>query len=228
MGTDLSPKALVGLIEGDFTSAWDALASTPGNIPRGNFMFALQAMILLELGCRLCFSDQSGALQDFSSQLAARDVRYFTPLPGSCCSSSSQFQLPNQGANPENELIAVLFDLIRNGQAHQYQQIRVRLTDGIDFQVSLTGAGTGLFLSRVFARGRPADHLRFLKDNKGDLGVRVRTDILFLDIRDSIRDANLLGRGLTLQYLERPRSSGSSQYQFSGTDLEAALVNNGH
>jgi hypothetical protein len=55
-----------------------------------------------------------------------------------------------------------------------------------------------------------------------------RPDVLFLDIRDSLFAANLLGRGLTLTYLERPRSANSPHYRFSGADLEAPLRVGGH
>ena len=228
MGTDLPATTIVEFIVGDFEAAWGALAGDPDSGNRGNFMFGLQAVILLEVASRLCQSDAKGtAIDAFSAALASRDRRYFTALPSACFEGSKEFRLPHVGPNPPNQLLAVLFDLIRNGQAHQYQQIRVRLSDDIDFQVSLTGAEHGMFLDRVLAAGRPADHLRQSRDENRDLWLRVRTDILYLDVRDSIREANLLGRGLTLKHLERPRNSGN-QYEFSSTELESALGGSGH
>lgn len=231
MATDLPVATIVSFIIGDFEDTWEALAATSGNLHRGNFLFVRQAMTLLEVACRLCHSDATGqALKDVSTELARRDTRYFTQLPGSCWTpgNTPEFYLPSQGLNPQSELIAALFDLVRNGQAHQYQQIRVRLTDAKDFQFSLTGAEFGLSLSQTFAKGRPSDHLKAWKDTNGDLWMTVRTDVLFLDIRDALRCARLLNRGLTLHYLSRPRATTSPHYQFSAADLESQLQSGGH
>ncbi len=232
MGTDLPEATIVSFIIGDFESAWEAIAHLPGPIPRGNFLFARQALTLLEVACRLCKPDTSGkALQDFSNELAKRDARYFTPLPGACWNprgtpkKPAEFTLPSQSATPAYELIAALFDLIRNGQAHQYQQIRVELTDGRDFQFSLTGAEHQLYLHRSFAGGRPVEHLAAQVDEHGDIWVTVRTDILFLDIRDSLRAAKLLDRKLSLEYLGR---AGGHFYKFDAGALERCLKNGGH
>jgi len=229
VGTDLPIAKLVDFIIGDFQDAWDSLAATQGSLHRGNFLFARQAMTLLEVACRLCYSDTTGqALKDLSRELAQRDKRYFTQLPGSCWTPGPDFCLPSQSSNPQSELIAALFDLIRNGQAHQYQQIRVRLTDAKDFQFCLTGAHYGFPLSQTFAQGRPSDHLKAWKDDDNDLWMKVRTDVLFLDIREAVQGAGLLNRGLTLHYLSRPRSSESPHYQFSSVDLQSQLQNEGH
>lgn len=231
MASDLPIATLLDFIIGDFEDAWDALAVRPGKPHWGNFLFARQAMTLLEVACRLCQSDGSGqALKKFAAELACRDTRYFTKLPGSCWipSNPPEFWLPGQGSNPELELMAALFDLIRNGQAHQYQQIRVRLVDGKDFQFALTGAGHGLFLAQSLATGRPTDHLQAHKETNGDLWVKIRTDILFIDIREAVRSANLLNGNLTLSFLSRPRSQKSPHYQFSSTDLESSLRSGGH
>jgi hypothetical protein len=189
-------------------------------------------MTLLEVACRLCHSDTSGqALRDFSDELARRDSKYFTELPGSCWSpgNSPEFHLPSRGSNKGAELIAALFDLIRNGQAHQYQQILVGLSDGRSFEFGVTGAAPpSPPLDQTFANGRPPDHLVAFQLPNGDLRVKIRTDVLFIDFCEAIKAANLLGRGLMLTYLSRPRSAGSLHYQFSGQDLESRLRGGGH
>lgn len=213
MAQDLPVATIVDFIIGDFESAWDALASTPGSIHRGNFLFARQAMTLLEVACRLCQSDTTGqALRNLSNQLAQCDRRYFTELPGTCWSPGTppEFSLPSLGPHPTTELIAALFDLIRNGQAHQYQQIRVQLSDTKDFQFALTGAEYGFLLSKTFAAGRPPDHLKAQRDSDGDLWMKIRTDVLFLDIRDAVRSTGLLNGALTLTYLSRPRGTNTT------------------
>jgi hypothetical protein len=235
---DLPPSEIVKFIIGDFEDAWDAVAGTPpkpqadgsNGLSRGNFMFSRQATTLLEVACRLCFSDPSGAaIKDFTDEIERRDRRYFTPLPGTCWSPQNpvEFHLPSRSTPPYADLLAALFDVIRNGQAHLYQQIRAQLSDSRDFAVCLTGAEHGLVLSRSLAGGRPAQHLR-TRSIGGDLVMDVRPDVLFLDIRDALRGANLLARGLNLIYLERPRNAKSPHYKFTGADLEAGLRAGGH
>jgi hypothetical protein len=224
MASDLPASTIVDFIIGDLEATWTALAVDPRPGNRGNFLFALQAVVLLKLASRLCASDPTGiALSEFSAQLAAREPRYFTPLPSPCVTRWTEFTLPYSGPNPSCQLLPTLFDLIRNGQAHQYQQIRVRLNDGVDFQVSLTGAERGLLLNPAPSRN---GHLEQMRDQKQDLWLKVRTDILFLDIRDSVRSAHLLGRGLSLTSLARPRAKGT--YEFSGSQLQQALRAGGH
>jgi hypothetical protein len=53
----------------------------------------------------------------------------------------------------------------------------------------------------------------------------VRPDVLFLDIRDSIREANLLGRGLVFPFMREDRLA---TFNFSAPDAESALRTNGH
>jgi hypothetical protein len=232
VGADLPEVTIINFIIGDFESAWNALAHLPGPLPRGNFLFARQAMILLEVACRLCNQDKSGqALRALSEELAKRDRRYFTLLPGACWTPQStakkpaEFTLPSQSTTPACELLAALFDLIRNGQAHQYQQIRVELTDKKNFQFSLTGAEHQLYLHRSLAGGRPRQHLAAHADGHGDIWVTLCTDVLFLDIRDSIRAAQLLNRNLSMQYLQRPRGNF---YKFDAAALAQSLRSGGH
>lgn len=228
---DLPIRTLIEYVQGDFACAWDALASTPGDINRGNFMFGLQSMILLEVACRLCVSDSTGAaLEELSKQLELRDRKYFTALPGSCWipKNNADFMLPSRSHNKDDQLLAALFDLIRNGQAHQYQQTRVQLKDGVDFVIQLTGPASGLFLGRIFESGRPTDHLKRFKLASGDIQLRVRPEVLFLDIRESIVAARLFDRCHGLVYQKRPKSCNSPNYQFTGRDLDIALAAGGH
>jgi len=232
MATNLDPKTLHDFIVGDFTDAWNALAGVPGAAHRGNFMFGRQAMTLLEWAARLCKSDGSGtALTAFRAAMEKIDSRYFTPLPGACMKGGAEFALP---ASPtrghgDRQLLWAMFDLIRNGQAHQYQQINVTLTDGKEFAVGLTGASQGLFLHTSMTGGRPAQHLAYELGAAGEVILHVRTDVLFLDIRQAVADANLLGRGLTFKYLERPDPRrGAGNYNFDAAALQSALGAGGH
>src|SRR5436190_800200 len=78
--TNETPQALHDMIVADFETAWDAIAKIPANEPvgRGNFVFARQAMTLLEWASRLCHDDPTGAaLRAFSSALDQIEARYF-------------------------------------------------------------------------------------------------------------------------------------------------------
>lgn len=230
MSNDLSEKEIVEFIVGDFEASWDALAGLSGARARGNFLFARQAMTLLEVACRLCNSDTSGhALDDLSAEIERRDRRYFTVLPGPCWTPNQRtraaFKLPSRGPNPDNQLIAAIFNLVRNGQAHQYQQMRAVVADGKQFRFSLTGAEYGLSLANVFAAGRPAQHLSASSDINGDIWMTLRTDVLFLDLRDAVNDAKLLCRGLNLNFLAEDRIQ---TFNFNATDLESQLRTAGH
>jgi hypothetical protein len=222
MASNYHPKTLIRFICRDFEHAWEALSRVPEKElgARGNFMFARQAMMLLEVACR--FSDKA-ALIALSAALNARDKRYFTVLPGPC-GKPRDFNLPTYSHHPERELLAALFDLIRNGQAHQYQPIIANLTDSPRcFCCSLTGVRFQHPLNKTLAHGRPKDHLQAMR-YKGDVWIKVRTDVLFLDIRHAVRKAQLFSRGLSFSHLKRGAgSTAPGYYSFSSADLEKQL-----
>jgi hypothetical protein len=230
---NLPPQTLYDFIVGDFEVAWNAVAAVPAIVKtghRGNFMFARQAMTLLEFAARLCTSDTSGAgLRALSEEIEKIEHRYFTPLPSVCMNVGRDFELPSSPTKGprEQQLLWALFDLIRNGQAHQYQQINVSLPDGKQFKIGLSGAQYGLTLNRSFAGGRPDQHLAFRLAPEG-VGLDILTNILFLDIREAVSRANLLARGLTFSYLERPHRGGPRHYNFDSGSLKAALRAGGH
>ncbi len=85
MVNNLPPEILYRFIVNDFEDAWNSLARNPSAKGRGNFMFARQAMTLLEFAARLCFADSLGtALVAFSKALFKIEPKYSTCLPGVC------------------------------------------------------------------------------------------------------------------------------------------------
>lgn len=121
--------AMYRAIVEDFEVAWQALAAHgPGG---GNFLFARQAVLLLEWACRLCVQDTTGeALRAFSVELRTRDVRYFTAVPRDPLTFGG-FTLPyDLGASEKRTLLSLIFDLVRNGAAHQYEQITAKVNGG--------------------------------------------------------------------------------------------------
>ena len=226
---NLSPEALRYLLDQDFRTTWDALASDPEIHARGNFMFGREAVGLLELASRVCAGDASGqALADFAAELERVKPRYFTLLPAPA-PGTREFALPSAVSKglPTNQLISAIFDLIRNGQAHQRQQIMVETTDNKTFGISLTGAGYGRALADRTLGGRPSEHLSLLVDEEGNVFLVVCPEILFLDLHTAITASGIFHRGLKFEYLNRPRP-GSNQYSFSASDVHQALIAGGH
>ena len=208
-------------ITGDFEAAWNGLAGTADS-HRGNFLFALLAMILLEWVCRLC-SNEANALLDFSKALQQIEPRYFTQLDDGI--KSPGFTLPGVGPDPLKNLLSALWDLIRNGNAHEYQDIFVALTDGKHWALRLLGVDHGHSLHVVGEKRSSLRHLTCSFDRDGDLALTVHPGVLFLDIRDAVRNSSLLNRGLVPKPFARPRNQ--KEYQFSSTQLKEALQKGG-
>jgi hypothetical protein len=227
MATNLSAETLHLFITRDSESAWDSMAREAADrgepLPGGgNFMFARQAMTLLELAARVCRADATGArLRRLSEELARIEPRYFAELPADVPGpNGDEFDLPSIGANPRRELLRLLFDLIRNGQAHQYQQINVDLADGKELQIGLSGVTPGL---QIGARpDRPPEHLGVARDKDGNVAILVVTDLLYRDVKTAIEQAGIPASGLKLDYLTRKK------YGFSADDLAAKLQGAGH
>ena len=226
MNGNLSVNEIYNFISGDFKSCWDSLATNSDpNINRGNFMFGRQAMNLLEFACRLYKADLTGqAGIDYSNQLNKIESKYFTRLP-SPTGGSKDFTLPNLGNTSGDLLLWSLYDLVRHGLAHQYQQIIVNIYGGQHYFVQITGATAGRTLDYVRTH-RPNDHLDYFFDIQGNVGIKVYPEILFLDFDNAIINANLPGRNLNFGYLSRGGQSKS--YYFNATDLINSLKQSGH
>jgi hypothetical protein len=248
MPPNLTKEEIFDFIIGDFRDAWAALIKLSRRVAghRGNFMFARQTMNLLEAAALLCSSDPgsratpcTGALNDFSQSLYDIDKLYFTELPGPCA-ENEDFRLPFYGPNPSSELLWALFDLIRHGLAHQYQQAIVELTDPgppkVHFGIELTGASPNLSLDRA-AKRRPRKHLGS-KWKAGVFWLHVRTDRLFVDIEKAINQSGILSNSLlTFPHMKRPRRGPKPQsfktgetgfYRFDSKALERHLSTAGH
>jgi len=95
----------------------------------------------------------------------------------------------------------VLWDVIRNGQAHFYQQITIQLSDSAVY-VRLAGADYGRLVGhviRAYAAGhRPTEHLKTGQNENGEIWIRLFPEILFLDIRAAVRGARLWARELSI------------------------------
>lgn len=220
---NLKPKEVYNFMVSDFEDVWDSVAHNPSARGRGNFLFAILAMAFLEFTCRLSKSDAEGtSLPRFSKQLHAIDKRYFIRIPGLNV-STSEFELPFIGQAQTNDyLLSALFDLIRNGIAHQYQQILVGLKGGRNWGITLTGPKRGRYLDTIQASPRSdSTHLTIKRDSNGDLWLTVNPARLFLDFRKAFDGAQLLKAELSLRPLIRPDPKRKNQkYDFSSITLE--------
>jgi hypothetical protein len=134
---DWTPQKVFDALCVDFETAWNAVAAVPmaPNQGRGKFLFANQAMILFEWACQLCAGDSTGAaLVALGRELHTLRPTYFTSLPITLdVTAAGNIALPRESGVPDSHtrpLLWLLFDLIRNGLAHQYQQLVLRLDDG--------------------------------------------------------------------------------------------------
>lgn len=211
----LDEQTVYEFLTNDFESAWNCLASTSGDdVGRGNFMFALQATILLEWVSRLCTGDD-GALESVAVALEKVQPRYFLKMPG--LARHPGFKLLNRGAERE-ELLAFIFDHIRNGQSHTYHQIWADLPADKLFQIGLSGAHHTHWLKRLRAGERPHEHLRF--EVQSEVGwLRVDAGMFFLETRQAIDASGVLQRGLKF-----PFHLFARRYDFTLEDLTTSLA----
>ena len=236
MADDLPPLTVYELLTSDFVDSWNCVASREDARGRGAQMFMRQAVGLLEWATMLASRDQSGAaLWELSQKLYAIEPRYFTELPGPC--ANLYLQLPFAlGAPPQSQLLWALFDLVRNGVAHQYVQINAELEDGGTFGFIFCGADLGLYLG--ISRGiHPYLHLKVVRSGS-TVAILIRPDIFFLDLKQAIDNSRLLYRDLTFPYFSRPRrrdaepriprANVGAPYAFGVDALEVCLRQAGH
>jgi hypothetical protein len=235
MVSNLTVDEVHDFISKDFTGAWDSIASNDSkDIGRGSFMFARQAMNLLEFACRLYGRDSKMRTQ-FSTELKNIEPKYFTRLP-SPCADPKEFTLPHLRNKSGDLLLWALFDLVRNGLAHQYQQIIVVLKNRKKLFIELTGAKEKRYLD-IVRKSRHSNHLDYYIDEDGDIGIKVYPDQLFLDIEQAIQQSQLLSKKHRFNYLRRPigkkrrkakNKAGKKFYDFNVRCLERSLANGGH
>ena len=236
MVKNLTVDEIYKFITKDFEGLWNSVAkNNDGNIGRGNFIFGRQAMTLLEFICRLCSNDTTGKeISKLSNKLNYIQPKYFTTLPGKCA-STTDFSLPSIDKSQNDPLLWVLFDLVRHGLSHQYQQIIAELNDEKHFYIKLTGPTFDYYLNK--SSSISTNHLAYSIDSEGDLELTVYPDILFLDFKNAIYDSEILKTNIQFNYLSRPNvnkkkqmknSHNHNRYNFSIKDLERCLVKGKH
>jgi hypothetical protein len=181
-------------------------------------------MSFLEFACRLCNSDTSGvAIQEFSMELDRIEPRYFSKIDG--LHIPSKISLPYIGASTNDTLICALFDLIRNGLAHQYQQTLVTSEYGT-WGIQLSGPGHTMTIEHNRRlRRRTMYHLTTRLGREEIMWLRISPARMYLDFKEAFDAAKLLEKGLTIDPLKRPDPEGYSNYRynFNFTKIAAAV-----
>ncbi len=122
------------------------------------------------------------------------------------CTEPTEFDLPVYPRRSKHRapLLWMLFDLIRNGQAHQYQQVVLRLDRDVYLQLGGVRYRRRL---RHAAAGGMADHLAYAWDARRELCITVRPEMLFLDIKRAIARSRLLSRAPPKPPLQRQQDA---------------------
>lgn len=200
----------------DFEVGWEGVGlvkkqdSNPDTVGWGNFHFALLAMLLLEVALRV--TEQTFQTKKLINNLQNKDPGYFETIKG------VQLCLDNPlGKISQNSILAIIIDLVRNGHAHYYEAISADLEPpGRSFiTIALSGPHEAPVLTGDILSNRIKHHLVLVSDSKESsrMLLNVRTDLLFLDIRDSIKDLGLLE-------VEVPFSMDNKQRYFSINEVK--------
>ncbi|MGC8981878.1 MAG: hypothetical protein ACP5JU_02945 [Minisyncoccia bacterium] len=194
---NLPPEEIYKLLIADFEDSWNCLANQDEFKHKGNFNFALLDMILLEFVSRYCEKDKSNKLlKYFSNALYNIDKNYFIKLELSK-KIKLDFCLPyhipiekESNSYKNDELLWVLFDLIRNGHAHYYQEIIGEFKDNKKLIIAITGPTEELTIKKITSRN---GHLSVgqLNNERRDIILFFRPEIMFLDIKKSVENSKI-------------------------------------
>jgi hypothetical protein len=177
----------------DFEAAWNAMATTEfAERTSGSFLFARQAMLLVELASTVAGQDPA-TFRRFSRELQNREALLFKSIPYHP-GPGTRGRIPRVAADgdPTSELIALLFDLARNGHAHFGHQLYAPLKGGQAFGLVLLGVWKGRTIDRIRpSGGRVLEHLSCTKQTDGNLVMRLCPGTLYLDVRDASESAGV-------------------------------------
>ena len=192
---DLPPMEIRSAFVNDFRTAWNAVARTRTAPGRGNFMFALAAATYLEWAATLATQDTTIA-RAFADGLDHVEPRYFSELPVARREKVPTW-FPRRNGSTGDPILWAVFDLVRNGLGHKYQQSDAELSDGSRLRIQLTGAEHPAYpRSRPFLNKRKRlDHMNAIAiaprgQTPTFIVLRVHPDVLFADIDDAVDAAS--------------------------------------
>jgi hypothetical protein len=136
------------------------------------------------------------------------------------------FKLPNVQTplpNGMTPLLWMLFDLVRNGLAHQYQQIILHLDQRV--YIGLGGPTYRETINKTREHG-PQNHLATVEEVNG-LGIVVKPGVMYLDFKDAVVQAKLVD--LSAPPVSLVRSDQDRKYQgLTANAIRNALGAAGH
>jgi len=206
----------------EFEATWDAMATTTfSEHTDGRFLFTRQAMLLVELASAVARRDPP-TFRRFSEELRDREGLLFKRIPyrpGRGTTDAIPRIAPR--GDPTSELIALLFDLVRNGHAHLGHQLYAPLKDGRAFGVVLVaGAVNGRTIDKIRpSGGRTLEHLACYKQPDGNIAIRLCPGTLYLDVRDASESA-----GVWELEADASDFTAARAQDITVDELEAALV----
>jgi hypothetical protein len=203
-------------ITGDFEVAWKAITKGGGGC---NYLLGLLAMIFLEWVMNICKLDETEkAHKRFFEELNLLDQRYFVRLPAPYGNKPpSFFPSPINGVPKAQVFLVMLFDLVRNGTAHSYDQVAY-LADGKHLLAKMLGARPGQSLDNLESKYRER-HLTSEFDGDGVL-TTVHSGLLYLDLKKAFAEAHLPH---LLPGMESRRKKKKDPYLLTTSQLKGAL-----
>ena len=165
-------------MDNDFRRAWDSLGEKDGLDGRCTYLFAFLAMLGLEVSSRWCAQVGGSSLKDLANELASVEPLYFTRM-NDVLRGSRDVALPTLG-NGLLDLLDWIFECIRNGQAHQYQQrLIVCKYDSTNFRITLFGPHTSRRMPSSTSDRRQHLHWR---DSKGLVNLAFHPEVFWTDL----------------------------------------------
>lgn len=201
MPNEYNIQTIFEYLEKDFSTAWDCIvnADIPDGSGHGNYMFGLMTTILIEWLGRL-YSGNDNKLKKFSETLNEIDSRYFIEIPDYCPDKPGFNYLFLDKNKKRKYLINHIFDLVRNGIAHQYNQIEATLSDNAIFTIALTGAAR--------TKSNDLKTLQYIKNNRSNIKhfechvgsnkieLIIDPGCLFLDLMKAVNNSDITDRNL--------------------------------
>lgn len=171
----------------EFEAAWDAIATTEfAEHTSGSFLFARQTMLLVELASWVAGQDPA-TFRRFSEELEKREGLLFKRIPYRPGPGTHK-RVPRiaPSGDPTSELIALLFDLVRNGHAHLGHQLYAPLKHGRGIGVNVLAVEKGRTIDKIRpGGGRTYRHLAAHKQSDGNIVIGFCAGTLYLDVRDA-------------------------------------------
>jgi hypothetical protein len=233
--SDEHSKRLLQYCISDYSSLWNALAQFPVSDFKGhgNYYFAKQSMLFLELVSRMA---TNSLLETYSRALKNRNDDYFLQFAFDDYSKQGKrivttgflerdgdMKLPFEPTAPEQPILLwFMFDLVRNGMAHQAEQITLKVNSTESVVVGMSGVhhfGT-LFVSE---NERKTRRLRF-RDGGTNHALDVFPEVLFLDFAKALADSKIfLKPDFRVKLIERECKIENAMWDSIKLDMKSKL-----